>query len=154
MSKKKESAIYQLTVNERQLKLINTALEEFFRLGLNQWWGLADRLAAIGLKLPPADDPHHDRAFDRYIHARDDARIVMETVGRILWPHGLTKQDDDNILAQDIYQCIRHRLWLDDPDKDRFGFCVDGNKPLLLSSEPAIGCVRIDNFNSGRKSND
>lgn len=154
MSKKKKSAFYQLTVNERQLRLINAALEEFFRLGLNQWWGLADRLATIDLEIPLADDPHHDQAFDRYIHTRDDARIVMETVGRILWPHGLTKQDDDNILAQDIYQCIRYRLWLDDPDKDLFGRCVDGNKPLLQSGEPAIGCVKIEDFNSGRKSND
>ena len=40
MPKKKEQAVYQITVTERQLKLINAALEEFFRLGLNQWWGL------------------------------------------------------------------------------------------------------------------
>ena len=40
MPKKKEQAVYQITVIERQLKLINAALEEFFRLGLNQWWEL------------------------------------------------------------------------------------------------------------------
>lgn len=37
---KKEQAVYQITVTERQLELINAALEEFFRLGLNQWWEL------------------------------------------------------------------------------------------------------------------
>ena len=35
MPRKKEQAVYQITVTERQLKLINAALEEFFRLGLN-----------------------------------------------------------------------------------------------------------------------
>ena len=37
---KKEQAVYQITVTERQLELINAALEEFFQLGLNQWWEL------------------------------------------------------------------------------------------------------------------
>ena len=143
MSKKKAPAVYQLTVNERQLRLINAALEEYFRLGLNQWWGLADRLAAIGLELPPADDPSHDRVFDRYIHKRDDARIILEAVGRILWPQGMATQDEENILAIDIYQVIRHQLWLDDPDRDKFGYCVGGNNPLLQSGEPAVKCVKI-----------
>ena len=34
MPKMKEQAVYQITVTERQLKLINAALEEFFRIGL------------------------------------------------------------------------------------------------------------------------
>ena len=144
MSKKETPDFYRLTVNERQLRLINAALEEFFRLGLNQWWGLADRLATIGLEIPPADDPHHDQVFDRYIHTRDDARIVMEAAGRVLWPYGLTKQDADNILAQDIYQVIRHQLWLDDPDRDKSQYSVDAAPPLLQSGEPAAKCVKIE----------
>ena len=35
MPKKEQQVNYQITVTERQLKLINTALEEFFRIGLN-----------------------------------------------------------------------------------------------------------------------
>lgn len=147
MSKKKESAFYQLTVNERQLRLINAALEEYFRLGLNQWLGLADRLSTIGLEVPPVDDPHRGQVFDRCIHTRDDARIVMEAAGRVLWPYGLTKQDADNILAQDIYQVIRHQLWIDNPDRDKFRYSVDADPPLLQSGEPAARCVKIEGSN-------
>lgn len=53
MPKKKDQVFYQLTVTEKQLRLIKTALEEYFRLGLNQWWDLADRLAMIGVDLSP-----------------------------------------------------------------------------------------------------
>ena len=88
MTKKKETTFYQLTVTEKQLRLINTALEEYFRLGLNQWWDLADRLSRIGVDLSP-DHPNHKWIFDTMIHTRDDVRIVLETAGRILWPHGL-----------------------------------------------------------------
>lgn len=109
MPKKKKQAVYQITVTERQLKLINIALEEFFRIGLNQWWDLADRISKIDCTLPPQDDPDRDRIFDRRIQRRDAVRIVLEAAGRILWPHGLDKQDEDNLLAQDIWQVFRHR---------------------------------------------
>lgn len=144
MSKKKEQAVYQITVTERQLKLINIALEEFFRIGLNQWWDLADRISKIGCALPPQDDPNRDRVFDRRIQRRDAVRVVLEAAGRILWPHGLDKQDEDNLLAQDIWQVFRHQLWLDKPDRDKLGYCVDGNKPMIQSNEPAPKCVRIE----------
>lgn len=34
MPKKKDQVFYQLTVTEKQLRLINTALEEYFRIGM------------------------------------------------------------------------------------------------------------------------
>ena len=141
MSKKKEQAVYQITVTERQLKLINTALEEFFRIGLNQWWDLADRISKIDCALPSQDDPDRDRIFDRRIQKRDAVRVVLEAAGRILWPYGLDKQDEDNLLAQDIWQVFRHQLWLDRPDRDKLGYCVDGNKPMIQTNEPAPKCV-------------
>lgn len=58
MPKMKEQAVYQITVTERQLKLINAALEEFFRIGLNQWGDLAERVANIGFEYPPKDMPN------------------------------------------------------------------------------------------------
>ena len=144
MPKKKEQAVYQITVTERQLKLINTALEEFFRIGLNQWGDLADRVANIGFEYPSKDMPNHELVFDRHIHTRDTVHTVLETAGRILWPYGLDKQDEDNLLAQDIWQVFRHQLWLDRPDRAKLGYCVDGNKPMIQSNEPAPKCVRIE----------
>lgn len=143
MPKKKKQAVYQITVTERQLKLINTALEEFFRIGLNQWGPLADRMSEIGYELPPQDDPNRGQIFDRRIQKRDAVRVVLEAAGRILWPYGLDKQDENNKLAQDIWQVFRHQLWLDRPDRDKLGYCVDGNKPLIQSDEPAPKCVLV-----------
>lgn len=102
MPKMKEQAVYQITVTERQLKLINAALEEFFRIGLNQWGDLAERVANIGFEYPPKDMPNRELVFDRHIHTRDTVRTVLEAAGRILWPYGLDKQNEDNLLAQDI----------------------------------------------------
>ena len=39
---------YRLTLTENQLRVINAALEEYFRAALNQWDMLADRLAFRG----------------------------------------------------------------------------------------------------------
>ena len=149
MSKKKDQVFYQLTVTEKQLRLIKTALEEYFRLGMNQWWDLADRLAMIGVDLSP-ENPNHKWIFDTMIHTRDDVRIVLETAGRILWPHGLTKQSEDNILAQDIWQVIRHQLWLDRPDKDKLVYSVDGNKPFIQSGEPIAKCENVTDRRKNR----
>lgn len=146
---KKDQVFYQLTVTEKQLRLINTALEEYFRIGTNQWGDLADRLARIGVDLSP-ENPNHKWIFDSMILTRDDVRVVLEAAGRILWPQGFAKQDEDNILAQDIWQVIRHQLWLDRPDKDKLGYCVDGNKPIIRGSEPIAKCVKCEKTTSGR----
>lgn len=102
-----------------------------------------DRISEICYALPPKDDSNRDLTFDRRIQKRGAVLVVLEAAGRILWPYGLGKQDADNLLAQDIWQVFRHQLWLDDPDRDKLGYCVDGNDPLLQSGEPAVKCVKI-----------
>lgn len=139
---KKDQVFYQLTVTENQLRLINTALEEYFRIGMNQWGDLADRLSRIGVDLSP-EHPNHKWIFDTMIHTRDDVRIVLESAGRILWPYGLEKQDESNLIAQDIWQVIRHQLWMDRPDKESMRDCVDSREPFIQSGEPAPKCKKI-----------
>jgi len=142
--------MYQLTVTEKQLRMINTALEEYFRVGLNQWGNLADRIASIGVDFS-RDNPKHDKIFDDYISKRDDVRVVLEAAGRILWPYGLNKQADDNLVAQDIYQVIRHQLWLDNQNRDELSWIVDSQKPFLQSGEPPVLCVNIQDAPGGKK---
>ena len=45
---------YKLELTETQLRIINDALEEYFRIPLNQWGDLADRLAFKGFRLRTA----------------------------------------------------------------------------------------------------
>lgn len=141
--------MYQLTVSENQLKLINTALEEYFRIGLNQWGDLAERVSMIGVDLDPKN-PKHERIFDSYIEKRDDVRVVLETVGRMLWPFGLQKQTEENLIAQDIHQVIRHQLWNDDPRRDELSWVVDSRKPFIQSQEPVAKCVRLPDEPGGK----
>lgn len=146
---KNKPVTYRLTVTEKQLRLINTALEEYFRLGLNQWWPLANRLAAMNIDFSN-ENPDHDKIFDRYIHTRGAVRIVFEAAGRIMWPDGLERMDADNIIAQDIWQVIRHQLWMDDPNPDKSIFCCAAQKPCINSQEPAIKCEKIQTKDGDR----
>lgn len=142
--------MYQLTVSENQLKLINTALEEYFRIGMNQWEDLSDRISKIGIDLDPKN-PKHDKIFDSYIEKRDDVRVILQAVGRMLWPFGLQKQSEENIIAQDIWQVIRHQLWIDNPMRDELAYTVDAREPFLQSQEPRVVCVRLPDEPGGQK---
>lgn len=141
--------MYQLTVSENQLKLINTALEEYFRIGLNQWVDLGDRISRIGVDLDPKN-PKHEQIFDSYIDKRDDVLVILEAIGKMLWPHGLRKQEEENIIAQDIWQVIRHQLWIDNPMREELGYTVDAREPFLQSQEPRVLCVRLPDEPRGK----
>lgn len=52
---------YRLELTEAQLRVVNAALEEFFRLPLNQWDRLAERLAFKGVDLQ--DEKTRERNF-------------------------------------------------------------------------------------------
>ena len=51
---------YRLELTEAQLRVVNAALEEYFRLPLNQWGGLSDRLAFKGF--PPGNQEDREGA--------------------------------------------------------------------------------------------
>lgn len=74
---------YKLELTETQLRIINDALEEYFRIPLNQWGDLADRLAFKGFS--PKNDKDESKAFDRCVTKRDAAVAVFEAAGKILW---------------------------------------------------------------------
>lgn len=131
---------YRLELSEAQLRVVNAALEEFFRLPLNQWGGLAERLAFKGVDLQ--DEKTRERNFDRYIAAKDAAQEVFKAAGRILWQHGALQKDDEQLIAEDVWQVIRHQLFLDSGSTDSWR--VDAREPLLLGSEPPAKIERIE----------
>ena len=123
---------YRLDLSDAQLRVVNAALEEFFRLPLNQWGDLADRLAFKGVDL--SNPETRDRNFDRCITTRDAVRVVFEAAGKILWGYEMPPKDDQQLIAEDIWQVIRHQLYLDSGSTDSWR--VDARDPLLLGSEP------------------
>ena len=130
---------YRLELTEAQLRVVNATLEEFFRLPLNQWGDLADRLAFKGVDLRSPET--RDRNFDRCITTRDAVRVVFEAAGKILWGYEMPPKDDQQLIAEDIWQVIRHQLYLDSGSTDSWR--VDAREPLLLGPEPPAKIERI-----------
>lgn len=109
---------YRLEVTEYQLKLIREALEEYFRLPLNQWMDLADRLTSLGYVYE--NTPEGKQRFHEWILRRNAVHEVLKTVGRILWEHNMPQKEKPQIIAEDIWSVIRHQEWLETPQKDQW----------------------------------
>ena len=53
---------YNLVITEKQAILIKDALEEYFRIRMNQWGDLADSLSMKNIDLS-TDNPNHEKIF-------------------------------------------------------------------------------------------
>lgn len=134
---------YRIELTEKQLQVVKIALEEYFRISLNQWRDLADRLAWEDVVLPKEAGPDRDRLFDRTICTRNALHEIFMAAGRILWPTGtLLGKNEYNLIAQDIWDVIKHQQWKDAGCLPEWS--VDGNKPLHLSKEPMPKIERIE----------
>lgn len=85
---------YKLELTETQLQIINDALEEYFRIPLNQW----------------------------------------EVAGKILWGYSIPHKDKTQLVAEDIWQVIRHQLYLDSGITNTWR--VDSRIPIQWGPEP------------------
>ena len=132
---------YTLTVTEKQAALIKDALEEYFRIRMNQWGDLADSLAMKNIDISP-NDPNHERIFDGYIQDGDAVRKVFECAGRILWENQRNTKPEEQLIAEDIWQVIRHQLWKDSPNKVEW--CVDAREPMRMSDEPLPEMKKVE----------
>lgn len=132
---------YTLTITEKQAVLIKDALEEYFRIRMNQWGDLADSLSMKNIDLS-TDNPNHEKIFERYITERDSVRKVLECAGRILWENQKNPKSEEQLIAEDIWQVIRHQLWKDSENKN--AWCVDAREPLRMSDEPLPEMKKVE----------
>ena len=124
---------YNLVITEKQAVLIKDALEEYFRIRMNQWSDLADSLVMKDIDLSP-HNTNHANIFERYIIEREAVRKVFECAGRIIWENQRNPKSEKQLIAEDIWQVIRHQLWKD--SENRNDWSVDSRKPLRVSNEP------------------
>lgn len=103
---------YKIELTEAQCRVIMAALEEYFRINLNQWGDLSDRLALMNTDDLSRDNPNHAMIFELYIQRRDIIRKILMAVGSIVWSFGNVEQNDDSKIAQDIWAVIRHHLYI------------------------------------------
>lgn len=91
---------YRIELNERQLKIIYNALEEYFRIPLGQWVDVANRLAF------PGDTPVSDDEFKERASTRDHTLTALEAAGEIARGRNLYREDDE-IIASDMWRILR-----------------------------------------------
>lgn len=133
---------YILEVSEKQAEIIKIALEEYFRLRLNQWFDFVTDISLCGYEYDKSD-LDNDRKFDDHINRRNESQELFEKAFRIAQPNYQMKTDE-MMIAEDIWQVIRHKLYLNrggDPD----GWSVDARKPLKMSDEPLPKMKGISN---------
>lgn len=104
---------YRLTLTENQLRVINAALEEYFRAPLNQWGDLANRMAFRGYNRK-SDDMCTE--FERRIVKRSAATHTLEAAGAILLSgsdctgnSNIIRTEDEEI-ASDMWRILRWEL--------------------------------------------
>lgn len=124
---------YNLELTENQIRVVRDALEEYLRIRMNQWRDLADSLASKDVDFS-SENPNHERIFDKYLDNRNAVLRVFECAGRILWEFGENQKTEDQLIAEDIWQVIRHELWKERGDKNTW--CTDSYEPLRVSQEP------------------
>lgn len=134
---------YILEISEEQAEIIKIALEEYFRLRMNQTWDFADDICFEGFNYN-----YISKDFDERIERRDMLRDELEMLLNIVHPlqfkNGKFREKTIEMRrAQDIWQVIRHKLW-----KDRHGdkddWCVDAREPLPMTDEPLPKMQKID----------
>ena len=97
---------YKIMLTENQLRVINAALEEYFRAALGQWDLLAERLAFRGFN----DHSNNNIELVRRMTKKDAARRMLNAVGEILVDrYDIPKQEED-MIAVDMWRILRWEL--------------------------------------------
>lgn len=134
----------RLTVTEGQLKLINRAMEEYFRLRLNQWNGFADDICAEGCDFSK-ENPKHDDIFSDYIVRRNTLVAALSAIFAALSINKRSSmKSQDCIDAIDIYETIMHWLWEERPDAEKMVWTVDSRKPLNEGQYPLPKIEKVE----------
>ena len=141
-----EEKKFLLELTENQMRLIKEALEEYFRIRMNQWWDLSDSLTSKNMDFS-SENPNHDKIFQDFIIRRECVRESLEAVGRMLWGTMNNQKSEEQLIAEDIWHVIRYRLFIESGSTDTWR--VDAYPPLLVSGEPAPKCEVMEQ--GGRK---
>ena len=134
---------YTLEITEKQAEIIKIALEEYFRLRMNQTWDFADDICFEGFNYESTPEDFNDR-IERRDMFRDKFEKLLNTVHPLHFRGGKFREQTIEMLrAQDIWQVIRHKLWIDrNGDKD--DWCVDAREPMCMTGEPLPKMEKVE----------
>lgn len=134
---------YTLELSEEQAKIIKIALEEYFRLRMNQTRDFADDICFDGFDC----GNHTKEDFNERMERRDLFKLELESLMNAVHPlqfrGEFREQTIEMLRAQDIWQVIRHRLWKD-RHGDKENWCVDAREPMCMTGEPLPKMERME----------
>lgn len=135
---------YILELSEEQAEIIKIALEEYFRLRMNQTWDFADDICFNGFNYENHNKEDFDERIERRDMFRDKFEKLLNTVHPLQFRGGkFREQTIEMRRAQDVWQVIRHKLWID-RHGDEDSWCVDSRKPMCLTGEPLPKMERVE----------
>ena len=128
--------IYRLEISEKQAEIIKIALEEYFRLRMNQTWDFADDICFEGFDYKNHTKEEFNKCIEKRDMFRDDLEKRLNNVHpiQIGW-NKFREQTIEMRRAQDVWQVIWHKLWID-RHGDEDSWCVDSRKPMCMTGEP------------------
>lgn len=136
---------YIIELNERQMRLLSWALDTLPRLIEGQDHSFQDLLEqAWEKRCKEATGKMMDDEWDGGWHQmRHDAEETCLKIKRRFWglsPNTLNgiHYDDTADILWDMYQVIRHQLWLDNPDPEKPRWTVDASPATQFGDEPLI----------------
>ena len=130
--------IYTLVINEelifddiQDIKKILYIVEEFMRMRTGQFFDFTSDVAHNGWTYDESK-PDNSKKFDEYIERRNESESKFETAFRKVHPY-ITKKSEKVLLAQDLYDVLKHRIYLDTPSMHGT-WTVYSNPPMLHSN--------------------
>lgn len=135
---------YKIELSEDQARIIKNALEEYFRLRMNQTWDFADDLCFEDFNYENLTDEE----FNERIKLRDTFRDELQKLLNKYHPLQFSgskfrKQTIEMRRAQDIWQVIRYMLWMNHHGEES-SWCVDSREPMSMTGEALPKIERIE----------
>ena len=135
---------YTLEITEKQAEIIKIALEEYFRLRMNQTWDFADDICFDGFDYDNYTNEDFDKQLEkRNVFRKEFAKLLIAVHPLQLGGGKFREATVEMRRAQDIWQVVRHQLWT-----ERHGieddWCVDSRKPMNMSDEPLPKMERME----------
>lgn len=123
---------FKIELSEKQLKVIQLALAEYYELASNQWGALANRLVLSQIEV----DASKTR-YEMCIQTRNDVHTVFETAGRIMIQNGVRRNLGNNeLIAHDIWNAIQQGAWKQPKEEASAPFAEDNHRSQPVSGLP------------------
>ena len=134
---------YTLEITETQAEIITSALEEYFRLRMNQTLDFADDICFDGFDYKNHTKEEFNERIERRNMFHDELGTLLNVVHPLQFRDGRFREKTIEMLrAMDIWQVIRYKLWTS-KHTDAYNWCVDSRKPMNMSDEPLPKMERV-----------